>query len=328
MSPTRRLPVYVAALVGLLTVAGAAAGSGGSGDGLEVHEVRLPKSAGTGELAAGRGGAWVADRFETRLLRIKPRAGKVSDRVRLDTTSVYVAISEGAAWVLSPSTVVRVDPKRAEVTDTIELPEDIGLPLALTAGGGGVWIVTDELEIVRVDPVELSAVTTMTLAGDASFTARRDARNDLAVGAGVLWARSPADGLLFRIDTAAGAATPIELGDGSTVRGGTGLAFGEGAVWAPRRGDELCRVDPAGGDPSCFDIGREGASVAAGQGAVWVVTTGRVVLRVDPDDRRVTDTIEPSEALLGAVAVGAGAVWVTDLGVFRGKAPSVFRIES
>jgi hypothetical protein len=63
------------------------------------------------------------------------------------------------------------------------------------------------------------------------------------------------------------------------------------------------------------------AEVAAGEGAVWVLLEQGTLLRVDPDRHQVTGRLElgassggmpldPLEARMGPMAVGAGAVWV------------------
>jgi YVTN family beta-propeller protein len=101
----------------------------------------------------------------------------------------------------------------------------------------------------------------------------------------------------------------------------SGIAFGEGAVWAVNFDDQtLSRIDPG----SRTELARPGGmgsatGIATGDGAVWVAETfSDTVSVIDPRLNKVNGTVSVPGAY--AVAVGGGSVWVTsdtDDAVFR-----------
>lgn len=98
----------------------------------------------------------------------------------------------------------------------------------------------------------------------------------------------------------------------------TGVAIGEGAVWATR---PLARIDPRSGRVLAritLAGARRFVDVAAGAGRVWVATNGygptagrAHVYRVDPDRDRVVGRT-PLTGPLTAVATTGAAAWVVD----------------
>jgi streptogramin lyase len=106
-----------------------------------------------GELAAGKGALWVANRGDGSLVRVDPGTGRVAARVLLPRTTDQrphqVAVGEGAVWVTSASPrrdaanlLWRVDPASNQVTGTLDLgPTSAGgIPNSVAAGNGAVWV--------------------------------------------------------------------------------------------------------------------------------------------------------------------------------------------
>jgi streptogramin lyase len=106
-----------------------------------------------GELAAGEGALWVANRGDGTLVRVDPGTGRVAARVPLPRTTGQrphqVAVGDGAVWVTSAGArrgtanlLWRVDPASNQVTGTLDLgPTPAGgIPNSVAAGNGAVWL--------------------------------------------------------------------------------------------------------------------------------------------------------------------------------------------
>jgi YVTN family beta-propeller protein len=106
-----------------------------------------------GELAAGEGALWVANRGDGSLVRVDVATGRVAARVLLPRTTEQqpyrVAIGDGAVWVTSAGArrgtanlLWRVDPASNQVTGTLDLgPTSAGgIPNSVAAGNGAVWV--------------------------------------------------------------------------------------------------------------------------------------------------------------------------------------------
>lgn len=137
----------------------------------------------------------------------------------------------------------------------------------------------------------------------------------LTVGFGSVWVGSSLHRTLVRINPA----TNETLATISLGTGASGLAVGEGAVWAVGGGDAangplageafLMRIDPRTNTVSAR-LPLEGAyGVAVGRGAIWVASARDHLWRVDPARMEVTARIAIDQPL--GVAATADAVWVT-----------------
>ena len=127
--------------------------------------VRVPRCC-EGELAAGEGALWVANRGDGTLVRVDPGTGRVAARVLLPRTTDQrphqVAVGDGAVWVTSASPrsgtanlLWRVDPASNQVTGTLDLgPTSAGgMPNSVAAGNGAVWLGgMTRSSIVRLEP--------------------------------------------------------------------------------------------------------------------------------------------------------------------------------
>jgi DNA-binding SARP family transcriptional activator/ABC-type branched-subunit amino acid transport system substrate-binding protein/DNA-binding beta-propeller fold protein YncE len=328
----RRAPIAVAA--GIAAVAGSAvalalalrsggeAGAEPSGGAVAVIDPR------TGELrhridvgstpsavAVGEGAVWVVDADDRTVSRIDPDSHDVST-FGTGSTPTDIAVGEGSVWVgdgeelasaqfVGPvaTGLTRLDPSTRAVRARVGLPAEGGaianlVEDHLAVAAGGVWAVTPESALVRVDPASNAVsrptrpleVAAVAAAGDAWWAlggdgtiARLDSRSgalgssmrlelsstgSLAAGGGSAWVTSPLDGTLWRVQPGARLfATAIPVG-----RGVTDVAYGEGALWVvnPVRG-QLLRVDPRTNSVDRrLDLGGIPRAVAVGQDGVWV----------------------------------------------------------
>jgi YVTN family beta-propeller protein len=119
-----------------------------------------------GELAAGEGALWVANRGDGTLVRVDAATGRVAARVVLPRTTEQrphqVAVGEGAVWVTSASPrrgtanlLWRVDPASNQVIGTLDLGPTAagGIPNSVAAGDGAVWLGgMTKGSIVRLEP--------------------------------------------------------------------------------------------------------------------------------------------------------------------------------
>jgi hypothetical protein len=204
-----------------------------------------------------------------------------------------------------------------------------GLPAAVAAGEGGVWVATDRVEMFRLDP-ESEEVTEVAPANGG----------DVAVGEGAVWtfgaSVSGQAATIFRVDPKTSKASELAVVPSHS----NALAAGEGAVWVASD-DGLQRIDTATGDVRTIFVPNDyAANVAVGEGAVWALASAisaerDVVAKVDPATKKVVDEIEigaPDYADT-SIAAGAGAVWVvqsfdTDVAENEARDPGVvYRID-
>ena len=119
-----------------------------------------------GELAAGEGALWVANRGDDTLVRVDLATGRVAARIPLPRPTQQrphqVAVGDGAVWVTSASArrgtanlLWRVDPASNQVIGTLDLgPTSAGgIPNSVAAGNGAVWVGgMTKGSIVRLEP--------------------------------------------------------------------------------------------------------------------------------------------------------------------------------
>lgn len=132
--------------------------------------------------------------------------------------------------------------------------------------------------------------------------------------------RPPGINRLIRFDPATGAVTMLPHALSPPVGGSSGLAVGEGGVWATDV--VLSHMDPSDGklegtvqdiNPTVFQ-GSTGA-VTTGLDDVWVASASGL-FRIDPADDEVLDMrpfTDVGQAVATSVAVGRDAVWVTKI---------------
>jgi DNA-binding beta-propeller fold protein YncE len=121
-----------------------------------------------------------------------------------------------------------------------------------------------------------------------------------------IWVPSARDKAILRVDTRAGAVTPIQLPHAPDQ-----ATFGDGAVWVTSsRGDAVLRIDPVSSKVRTIRVGNGPRGIAFGADRVWVANgQDGTVSTIDPQ------TNEVRILRLGfrpvALAVDQRAVWVT-----------------
>jgi YVTN family beta-propeller protein len=146
------------------------------------------------------------------------------------------------------------------------------------------------------------------------------ALGSLAAGAGSVWATSPENRTVYRIDPATRAITQtIRVGAGAN-----GMAYDDGDLWvANAESGTVSRISSKAGLLSTIGIGSAPTAVAAGLGEVWVTDQmGSAVYGISPSSGRLmTATLNLPSRPYG-IAVGAGSLWATSPG-----AGTVMRID-
>jgi DNA-binding SARP family transcriptional activator/streptogramin lyase len=137
-------------------------------------------------VAAGAGGVWVTD-GSRELTQINPRRGRVARRIGAGQALNGVTVGAGAVWAIAgrSASVLRIDPRRGVVTDRVRLVSrtDYGspYPIQIEAGAGSLWVLNANTGTVsRIDPRQRGV--TATIAVGAGHVPRR-----LAVGHGTVW---------------------------------------------------------------------------------------------------------------------------------------------
>jgi YVTN family beta-propeller protein len=210
-------------------------------------------------------------------------------------------------------TIARFDLTGHRVEQTI----GVGVSTAtLAAGAGAVWVLSDQQELIRVDPAFGVLKTKRLPLGEGQQNSLGDPAG-IAVGSGSVWIQDGGRTLL-RIDPRTSAVERrLDLGRRIDT-----VAYGDGSVWVtagepasllridPRTNAVTARIPIAGrrGVQAPYPIG-----LAVGAGAVWVLNgnTGTVT-RIDPTLNAVTATTPRLSVDPTRIAAGAGAAWVAD----------------
>jgi YVTN family beta-propeller protein len=122
-------------------------------------------------LAAGAGAVWATD-GSSRLWRIDPRAGRMSD-IPAGLALDGVAIGDGAVWAFSArrASVVRVDPRTRAVTDVIPIVTRSGpaapFPIGIATTPGSVWVLNgNTATVTRIDARQRGVTATVAIGMD------------------------------------------------------------------------------------------------------------------------------------------------------------------
>ena len=138
------------------------------------------------------------------------------------------------------------------------------------------------------------------------------APDQVAAGAGSIWAVSPNRQTVSRLDQATRhIGQEIDVGAGPT-----GIAYSPigRAVWVANSLDgTVSRIDPGTNrEVDRIPVGNVPVAIAVGFGSVWITNVGdRSVTRLDARSGDLIKTIETDDVGRG-IAVGGGAVWVSD----------------
>jgi DNA-binding SARP family transcriptional activator/DNA-binding beta-propeller fold protein YncE len=306
----RRVLATAAALAAIATVTVAALAAGGGDlpppgpntavavdpDALEfVHRVRVGDA--PAAIAVAAGGAWVVNANDETVSFVDAERAEVARTVVTRGTPLDVVAGRNAVWVVNrPPALVRVDPQTAQADRRVPLPRPARSAPPHHSQGWSAATVDDEVWVTdgrwlwRVRPADrhpvrragaplpgpLAAATSVWVGGVAQVdrTTLRARRRfgighaaDVAVGAGAVWIADPSMRRIVRVDPRSGRITRAEQVGAEP----TGVAVGEGAVWASLRTGELLRLDQrTGAVTGRVAVGGSPRSVAAGDGLVWV----------------------------------------------------------
>lgn len=206
----------------------------------------------------------------------------------------------GAVWSCSGTDVVRIDPKRLQVSASVPVGKvfDQG---RLVFAEGKIWVLSGEGDrLVGIDT---------TTAGVGPRVELPVPCNELGSGGDMVWAFCPRDGKVLAVDpSSASVEAQLELEEPSV-----GFAS-ERDLWVGSDGS-LVRVDLETLKPVArfanLDPGHEGTVAIDGEN-VWVRTEAGFLHRIDASSNTVAERIEPANALSGGdVLVEAGSVWAT-----------------
>ena len=174
--------------------------------------------------------------------RVDPRSLKVTANVRLSRrSSVYgpgpsegyprLAVGAGAVWAIGvDNRIHRIDPATGKVEARIRIAQRLG---GIAAGPEGVWFVElTDVGVARIDPATNRVSDRIPV--DSGWL------SGIAVGGGAVWATSPQDGRLWRIEPGRPPRLhPVKVGGWLSF-----LGYGAGAAWvAEYLGGVVTRVD-------------------------------------------------------------------------------------
>jgi DNA-binding beta-propeller fold protein YncE len=167
--------------------------------------------------------------------RIDLRSHRPASRIAVGRLPFTVGFGYGSAWVLNMESnslsVIRAGSNKAQ---TIPLPLGAGdAALGLAVGAGGVWVVSRDGDVVRVDPDSGRVV--------ARIPARTHPEEllDVSVGSHLVWVTNRAEGSVWKIDPRTNRVIRrIALGRVGVVP--CGIAAGPTAVWVTMGSDTDC----------------------------------------------------------------------------------------
>jgi streptogramin lyase len=254
---------------------------------------------------------------EPTVYRLDPTNGSEQARIPVDVGPCEaLAAAFDSLWVCGKDEMLRIDP----ATDVVvaQIPFDTALVFGRPAAtDDALWylggnVVADS--IMRIDPAT-NAVTDTYPIGHTAMS--------VVSGHNALWATSPGDGVLLRIDPVTGDVTEALTG----LPGPSYIAASQDAIWILLYGgpqDEsnegepaLLRFDPTSAAADRFDIGTapgEAGDLLVTDDAVWIRGSDPVVTKVDPVSGDVvwvmTRERGPGDGSLGTAD---GALWITSV---------------
>jgi DNA-binding beta-propeller fold protein YncE len=116
-------------------------------------------------IAAGAGAVWVVRQDARQLLRLDPRTGRVTGRVRVGDTPRLAAFAFGHVWVADydGGSLLEVDPRGPDVVGTVHACDG---PQGMAVAAGRLWVAcTRGDELVAVDPAAVRVVAHVRVVG-------------------------------------------------------------------------------------------------------------------------------------------------------------------
>ena len=119
----------------------------------------------------------------------------------------------------------------------------------------------------------------------------------MAVGEGAVWVPDTDRSMIYKIDPKTNQVAkeiPIDVLGAVGIPGRSGIAVGEGAVWAITSNNELRRYSAEGGaQEAAVSLPSHSSGVIVAFGSVWITGTGNDELyRVDPTTNQIAATID------------------------------------
>ena len=200
----------------------------------------IPVTAGGGSLQGpveAAGAMWLAAE-DGWITRIDPGTNRARRTLRLpagdfECAGTLVAVGRGL-WYAPEGcgdTAFRIDPRTSRVTARVKAGD--GYLTAITEGGGSLWLLTQQGEVLRVDPRTGKVRERSAVADSGGF---------IAFGEGALWVRADAERLV-KVDVETLKAVRVDRLPAAPLPGDI-LAAG-GAVWAANFGEgTVTRVEP------------------------------------------------------------------------------------
>lgn len=257
------------------------------------------------------------------IVRIDPKTNEIVGKpISPGVRAEDIAVSNGTLWVTSvgpgdlgaPSnsdTVLAIDPERAEILATINVPR---APVSLAVTSEGIWVVNfggGGDTVIRIDPENYQVVGDPVETGGAPIS--------LAVGDESVWVANHDARTVTRIDPV----THQVIANISLQEEPHRIAFGEGALWVANwHVNSITRIDPQTNQvvSEPIPIGHHAGNIVAGFGSVWVTSDYRgpmdgdpedvVLVRIDPQTNQAVETIQVGGHPIG-VELTEDAVWVS-----------------
>jgi hypothetical protein len=216
-----------------------------------------------------------------------------------------IAFGYGSLWIsdAGQQVVLRIDPKRRAVADTIGVGADVQ---ALAVGFGSIWVADgNSARVTRIDPSRDRVVATIPL-GSSGGTP--NVSFAIAAGAGAVWATG-GDGFVERIDPRTNRVVErVLVGDPRT------LAANARFVWCGTKSGEVVRITPTGPHSRVARFARTDngiVRIAVRGHALWAVVpaTSFELWQYDTRTGRLVSTRDIGQ-LVPDLAIAPNAVWV------------------
>jgi streptogramin lyase len=324
----------VAVVTALVLLGGAATAAAALSGPPRLEGLRVLDRIPLGDLGAGvtyaDGAVWVQTVTRNQLVRIDPKTNRITARLKLpdpssgdaEQVAPPPAYGAGSLWMIggtdgvsSPSTVIRINPRRLSVAKTIKVSE----PFYVGFGFGSVWVMQFyPYRWSRIDPRSNKVVESVSAIGPTSMT----------TGAGSVWILAHRANQLVRLNPRTGdvvAAIRIKTLGSSTEN----VNFGFGSIWiTDPLAPSVARVDVKTNKQRVEILMPKGISnpdaLTSGGGFVWLASDHDLV-RVDPRTNRVTGALVVRPArknppcgpstqynCFPGVTFGDGSVWAVD----------------
>jgi hypothetical protein len=258
----------------------------------------------------GHGFLWMEDEVRGELIRVDPETGaETAIDIIHDSAGggLQAAVDETSVWVLDGATseLVEIDPESAQ--EVRRIPTDGG---RLAVAGGAAWLANSEANtLIRVDleaeevdlRVPLQATGVLLVDGESLWVGRQDgALTRLNAASGAVEEQVVTQVVAFQLfrtgDTIVinggsfGGIVSVDVGSMEVtgrVQEFSGVAAGDGRLWATADSGQLVELDPPSLQPlAALSLDLTDLHVAYGAGSIWTVgsdTSGNgVLLQVEP----------------------------------------------